>query len=260
MVTTTSPYRAPKALSIFGISEIPEIFPGDDLAEVIVRALQKMGDRIKDDDILVIAQKIVSKSEGRQVHLSSVTPSSRAIDLGEKTEKDPRLVELILKESNALVAYRSGVLIVEHKSGIVLANAGIDRSNVPEGCQDDTVLLLPEDADQSAASIRKKLGSKVGVIINDSVGRAWRLGTIGTAIGASGLSTLVNLNGNPDRNARALQSTLIALADELAAAASIVMGQAAEGIPVVVIRGMEKSEPKGTASQIIRPHQMDLFR
>ncbi len=253
-------YTAPEELRVFGVAGIPEIRPGDDLAAIILKALREANKSLQSGDVVVAAQKIISKSEGRLITLSSVSPSSEAIDLGKKTEKDPRLVELILRESVSVVAHRPGVLIVEHKSGLVLANAGIDRSNVENGHGDETVLLLPENPDRSAAALRDGLGVNVGVVINDSLGRAWRVGTIGTAIGVAGLSAIVDLNGNPDMQQRPLQATIIGMADELAAAASIVMGQAAEARPVAIIRGLSGHLADGAARDLMRPRETDLFR
>jgi len=229
--------------------------PGDDLARLIAPA------GLRDHDIVVLAQKIVSKAEGRLVRLSDVTPSPRARDLGEKADKDPRLVELILRESTEVVRATRGVLIVEHRLGFVMANAGIDASNIDDPEQ---VLLLPVDPDGSARRLRDRLkeiaGVEVGVIINDSWGRAWRNGTVGMAIGAAGLPALVDMRGQPDMNGRILRVTEIGHADELAAAASLMMGQAAEGRPVVIVRGLGPPARDGKAAELVRAKQMDLFR
>ena len=216
---------------------------------------------LKNHDVVVLAQKIVSKAEGRLFRLSDVTPSERAIDYGRKVDKDPRLVELILRESKEIVRAITGVLIVEHRLGFVMANAGIDASNVDDP---DQVLLLPADPDLSARRLRtdfKRIAKvDVGVVINDSWGRAWRMGTTGAAIGAAGLPGLIDMRGQPDMNGRILRVTEIGHADEIAAAASLLMGQAAEGRPVVVIRGLGAPSRDGNAAELVRPKRMDLFR
>jgi coenzyme F420-0:L-glutamate ligase/coenzyme F420-1:gamma-L-glutamate ligase len=251
-------------LTLTALEGIPSIASGDDLGALILSAVKSSALDFRDGDILVLAQKIVSKAEGRQVCLTDVKPSRRAIELGNKTQKDPRVVELILRESREVIRCRPGLIIVEHRLGLVMANAGIDASNVdrPEG--DDAVLLLPEDPDRSAAAIRETIRAStradVGVVINDSFGRAWRMGTVGTAIGAAGLPALMDMKGQPDRNGRILQSTEIGVADEVAAAASLLMGQAGEGRPVIHMRGFPYSLRDGNADELIRPRQMDLFR
>ena len=234
---------------------LPRIKPGDDLAILIA----PFG--LRDHDVVVLAQKIVSKSEGRLFRLSDVIPSEKAIELGEKIDKDPRLAELILRESVEVVRAVRGVLIVQHRLGFVMANAGVDASNVDDPEQ---VLLLPADPDGSARRLRARLkevaGVDVGVIINDSWGRAWRMGTVGAAIGAAGLPGLIDMRGHPDMNGRILRVTEIGHADEIAAAASLLMGQAAEGRPVVIVRGLGPPARDGNAAELVRPKQMDLFR
>jgi coenzyme F420-0:L-glutamate ligase/coenzyme F420-1:gamma-L-glutamate ligase len=216
-----------------------------------------------DGDILVVAQKIVSKSEGREVRLKNITPSAAAYELSEVVDKDPRLVEVILGESNEVIRHRPGLIIVENKHGVVLANAGIDMSNVGQD-DGDAVLLLPLDPDESAARLREELrkqtGANVGVIINDSLGRAFRNGTAGVALGVSGLAAVTDLSGTLDLFGRALQVTQVAVADELAAAASLLMGQAAEGRPVVLVRGFTSEFPEETSKQLTRKKEEDLFR
>jgi coenzyme F420-0:L-glutamate ligase / coenzyme F420-1:gamma-L-glutamate ligase len=238
---------------------IPLVEEGDDIADLILASAQQNDVVLRDRDILVIAQKVVSKSEGRSVSLADVVPSKRAIELAALAEKDPRLVELILAESNEVIRVRPGVIIVEHRLGLVLANAGIDRSNV----YGDLALLLPRDPDRSCSQIRERLesraGVKVGVMIIDSIGRAWRNGTIGTLIGASGVPTLLDLRGRPDLFGRLLETTELGWADELAAAASLTMGQASEGRPVVLVRGISLTGD-GTAKDLLRPRAKDLFR
>ncbi|MFV3126832.1 coenzyme F420-0:L-glutamate ligase [Niveispirillum sp. KHB5.9] len=239
------------------------VAPGDDLAGLIADALAGEGLVLEPDDVLVLAQKIVSKAEGRLVRLADVTPSPRATELAEVTAKDARLVELVLSEASEVVRARRGVIIVRHRLGMVLANAGIDQSNVTqEG--DGTALLLPADPDASCAALRDRLASLTGVapavMIVDSVGRAWRNGTIGTAIGIAGAPGLANLRGRPDLFHRPLMTTEVGFADEVAAAASLLMGQAAEGRPLVLVRGLSLSRRDGSAAELIRPLQQDMFR
>ncbi len=241
---------------------IPFIRRDDDLAKIILHAISRARLNLEDGDIFVVAQKVVSRAEGRLVDLRTVTPSAEAKALAAKVEKDPRLVELILRESAEVLRTAPGVLIVEHKLGFVCANAGIDHSNV---CGDDEcVLLLPEDPDASAAQLRRRLeeatGKRLGVLINDSHGRAWRLGTVGVAIGVSGVPALVDVRGRHDLVGRELRTTQIGAADELAAAASLVMGQAAEGIPVLHVRGFPYPLRESRLQELIRPKEKDLFR
>ena len=262
--------QAASQLSITALPGIPLVNPGDDLTEIICNGLKECGTTLMDGDILVLAQKIVSKSEGRYAALESVSPTAAAMELAEEVDKDPRLVELILSESKTVVRKRKGVLIVEHNLGIVMANAGIDASNVEplenhkSGETTQQVLLLPEKPDASCRILRdhlqKKTGANVAVIINDSVGRAWRNGTVGMAIGTAGIDALLDLNGRPDLFDRPLQATQVGLADELASAASIVMGQADEGRPVVHIRGYRTASGNGNAQDLIRAEEQDLFR
>ena len=266
------------ALALTPLSNIPLIRRDDNLADIVVNALSENKISLRDNDILVFAQKIVSKAEGRAVNLATVTPSQRAIELANQTEKDPRLVELILQESNEVLRTRVGAIIVEHKLGFVCANAGIDHSNVSSplrmgeepGVREERdsaqewVLLLPKDPDHSAEKIRRKVesktGSRVGILIIDSHGRAWRNGTVGVAIGIAGLPGLEDLRGRPDLFGYKLQVTQVGVADELGAAASLVMGQAAEGTPVVHVRGFPYPLRKGSLKELIRPKEQDLFR
>jgi coenzyme F420-0:L-glutamate ligase / coenzyme F420-1:gamma-L-glutamate ligase len=248
------------------LTEIPLIHTGDDLILLISNALTKTEIILKDGDILVLAQKIVSKSEGRMVNLATVIPSIQAIELGNRIEKDPRLIELILQESTAVLRTRLGTIIVEHHLGFVCANAGIDHSNVA-GIGDEKeewVLLLPENPDESADKIRKGLEAasrvRLGVMIIDSHGRAWREGTVGTTIGLSGLPGLVDLRGRMDLFDYTLRITQVGVADELAAAASLMMGQADEGIPVIHVRGFPYPLRNGSLVELIRPKELDLFR
>ncbi len=248
------------------LKDIPLIRQGDDLADIIVSALPGSGLSLEDDDILVLGQKVVSKAEGRMVNLADVTPSGAARKLATEVEKDPRLVELMLQESRSVVRTRPGTIIVEHKLGFICANAGIDHSNVAgSGTEaEEFVLLLPVDPDASAASIRKKLaertGKRVGVMIIDSHGRAWRVGTVGVCIGLSGLPAIIDERGWKDLFGYTLRITIVGVADELAAAASLVMGQAAEGTPIVHVRGFPYPLREGSLRELIRPKELDLFR
>ena len=254
---------APK-LSLTALPDVPEVRPGDDLAALILAGVARAGEQLRDGDIVVLAQKIVSKAEGRYVRLADVTPSARAIELAQAARKDPRVVELMLQESREVVRHRPDVIVVEHRLGFVLANAGIDASNLEPAGEDERVLLLPRDPDGSAAALRERLqkatGAKLGVIINDSLGRAWRNGTVGTALGASGLPTLLDLRGKPDLHGRTLRSTEVGVADEVAAAASLLMGQADEGRPIVIVRGFPYPLGDGSAQDLVRPRRLDMFR
>jgi coenzyme F420-0:L-glutamate ligase/coenzyme F420-1:gamma-L-glutamate ligase len=253
-------------LTFTPLPKIPLIHPGDDLAEILLVSLQNARITPEDGDILVLAQKIVSKAEGRLVNITKVTPTKEALALAKQSEKDPRLVELILKESCEVLRVRPGTIIVEHRLGFVCANAGIDHSNVmgEDGDPEDWVLLLPENPDRSALEIRRKLkiatGIRLGVMIIDSHGRAWRVGTIGTAIGISGLPGLMDKRGWKDLFGYRLKITIVAAADELAAAASLVMGEAAEGTPAVHVRGFPYPLREGSLSELLRPKKQDLFR
>jgi coenzyme F420-0:L-glutamate ligase/coenzyme F420-1:gamma-L-glutamate ligase len=236
---------------------------GDDLAAQILHALGAMNMALQAGDIVVVAQKIVSKAEGRLVALTSVTPSPEAIDLARETEKDPRLVELILRESNAVLRKKPGVLIVRHRIGLVGAQAGIDQSNI-EHSDDENALLLPEDPDASARRIRADLaartGTNVGVIISDSMNRPWRLGTIGGAIGSAGITVLDDRRGGHDIYGRELKVTMINRADSIATAATLVMGETTEKTPVALVRGFPAEDSPDSARDIIRPLEEDMFR
>jgi coenzyme F420-0:L-glutamate ligase / coenzyme F420-1:gamma-L-glutamate ligase len=254
------------SLTLTPLQHIPLIRQGNDLADIVVKALLKNNIALADDDILVFAQKIISKAEGRAVNLATITPSPRALELARQTEKDPRVVELILQESNEVLRLRVGAIIVEHKLGFVCANAGIDHSNVAGAgdAAEEWVLLLPADPDRSAEQLRQAVQSqtrkRIGVLVIDSHGRAWRNGTVGTAIGLAGLPGLQDLRGQPDLFGYTLQVTQVGVADELAAAASLVMGQAAEMTPVVHARGFPYSLREGKLNDLIRPKEQDLFR
>ena len=263
------------------LPDIPLIQPGDELAAIILQACELAKMQLVDGDVLVLAQKIVSKAEGRLVNLAEVAPSPAALNLAEKSEKDPRLCELILQESNEVLRIRPGLVVVEHKLGFVCANAGIDHSNVSpptpsspslgEGRGEEKreeegnwYLLLPEDPDRSASQIRTQLeaatGARLGVLIIDSHGRAWREGTVGVTIGLSGLSAVMDERGWKDLFGYELKVTVVGVADELAAAASLMMGQAAEGTPVVHVRGFPYSLGEGRLGDMLRPRDRDLLR
>lgn len=251
-------------LEILAIPGIPLIGAGDDLAALIAEGFSRAGLELRANDVIVIAQKIVSKAEGRAVDLAEVVPSARAVELAKEVQKDPRLVELILSESVRVVRSRPNVLIVEHRLGFVMANAGIDQSNVASPDGPAQALLLPVDPDGSAARLQARLGALLGrapaVVITDSFGRAWRRGTAGVAIGAAGLPALLDLRGNPDLFGRPLQVSISGFADEIAAAASLVMGQGNEAQPVVLVRGLAWSAPANPASELVRPAAEDMFR
>lgn len=245
---------------------IPLVVPGDDLAQITLAALGRAGLKLDDGDILIYAQKIVSKAENRLVNLATVQPSACALELAAITGKDPRLMELVLSESKEVLRTRPGSIIVEHRLGFVCANAGIDHSNVAgEGSADEEwVLLLPHNPDVSAQALRQCLedasGARLGVMIIDSHGRAWRLGTVGVAIGLAGLPGLVDLRGQPDLFGYNLRITQVGAGDELAAAASLVMGQADEGTPIVHVRGFPYPLREAALSEMVRPKETDLFR
>lgn len=251
-------------LTLVPLSGLPEIHPGDDLAALLAEALAAQALQPRDGDAIVLCQKIVSKSEGRRVALDSVVPSARALDVAGRCGKDPALVELVLRESTEVVRCVPDVLIVRHRLGFVVANAGIDQSNVLDG--DRHALLLPLDPDESARSLREalrqRLGVRLAILINDSFGRAWREGVVGACIGCAGFNPLVDRRGESDRNGRILKMTQIAAGDELAAAASLIMGQADEGIPAVWVRGLDRRmlEPSSGASRLVRPLERDLFQ
>jgi coenzyme F420-0:L-glutamate ligase/coenzyme F420-1:gamma-L-glutamate ligase len=250
-----------RELTLIALSDFPEVIANVDLAALVLTAIDRMGQRLHDGDIVVIAQKIVSKAEGRFFVLGEISPSERARKLAITVDKDPRLVELILRESREVLRSVPGVLITEHRLGFVMANAGVDQSNVPGT---DVALLLPCNPDASARKLADDLsaacGARIGVVINDSFGRAWRHGVVGTAIGVAGMPALVDLRGRPDREGRSMKVTQVAAADELAAAASLLMGQADEGCPAVLVRGFPYALRESKAAELVRPHAEDLFR
>jgi len=252
----------PESLSIHALSGIPLVQAGDDIASLLVDALDRAGLSLADGDVLVIAQKIVSKAEGRQVRLADVNPSSEAQALAVEVDKDPRLVELILRESSAIIRKAPGILIVRHRLGIIGANAGIDQSNIDHQAG-ECALLLPEDPDHSAARIRASLqqrtGKKPGVIISDSANRPWRLGSIGQSIGSSGITVLDDRRNGTDLFGRKLQVTVINRADSIATAAMLVMGETTERVPAALVSGFQPEESRQSARDALRPAVEDLF-
>lgn len=252
------------AVSLTGLTGLRDVVAGDDLADLILQALESLALALQPQDVLVIAQKIISKAEGRYVALDDVAPSDRARELAEVTGKDARLVELILCESSHVLRALPDVLIVRHRLGYVMANAGIDRSNVESEGGRERVLLLPLDPDRSAAELRqgmaKRCGVSAGIIISDSFGRPWRMGVTNVALGAAGVPTLIDRRGEADRYGRPLEITQVALGDAIAAAAGVVMGEAAEGTPVVLVRGLTLLAPARSALTLIRPLAQDLFQ
>jgi coenzyme F420-0:L-glutamate ligase/coenzyme F420-1:gamma-L-glutamate ligase len=253
-------------LTLTPIYDIPRINAHDDLGEILITAVNHSTLAPSDGDIWVVAQKIVSKAEGRLINLNQITPTKRAKEIAIKTNKDARFVQLVLNESNEVLRVKPGALIVEHKCGFICANAGIDHSNVEnvDGDTENWFLLLPEDPGRSAKILRAKLEAyfkkQFGVLIIDSHGRAWRNGTVGMSIGLSGLPGVVDLRGTPDMNGFQLQITQVGCADELAAAASLVMGQAAEMTPVVHVSGFPYALREGDMRELIRKKDEDLFR
>lgn len=250
----------PHRLELLAVPGLPMVQPGDDLAALIADRTPPLQDR----DVLVIAQKIVSKAENRSVDLATVTPSPEAIALAAQVGKDPHLVQVILSESTRVVRSRPNLLIMQHRLGFVMANAGVDHSNVAPVGGPDYALLLPEDPDASAAALRASLEARTGrslaVIISDSFGRPWRRGTVGVAIGAAGLPALIDMRGQPDLFGRTLEVTVIGFADEIAAAAGLLQGQAGEAQPVAIVRGLTWTAPDAPVNDLVRPPQEDLFR
>lgn len=252
-----------RSLTLTALAGLPLVKPGDDLAALLAAGLRQTQIAPQVGDVVIVAQKVVSKAEGRVVNLKEIVPSARAVTLARKVNKDARLVEVILSESDEVVRHKRDVLIVAHRLGFVMANAGVDQSNV--GSEDaEQVLLLPRDPDASAAVLKTQLdrefGTNLGVLINDSFGRAWRNGVVGVALGAAGIPTLRDMAGTPDLFGRKMRVTEVAVADEIAAAASLLMGQAAEGQPAVHLRGLFCDAPVFPASALVRAKEMDLFR
>ena len=250
----------PDRLELIALSDMPLVAAGGDLAELIAETLQRSDIQLDDHDVLVVAQKIVSKAEGRLVDLGTVVPSEQAQRRARQTGKDPRLVELILRESVRVVRQTDSLIITENTIGLVMANSGVDQSNVEEG----HALLLPEDPDRSALTLRQhlmqRLSRTVGVVIADSMGRAWRKGIVGHAIGVAGVEAVVDLRASLDLFGRALRATQIGLADEIAAAATLVMGQGGEGRPVAIVRGFGGFDQPTNAKALVRDKDRDLFR
>ena len=251
-------------LRLIALPDFPQVAAGDDLAAMTTEALARAGLVLCTDDVLVYAQKVISKAEGRRIDLADVVPSTKALELARTVQKDPRLVELVLRESQRVVRCAKDVLIVEHRLGLIMANAGIDQSNVADPSSGDFALLLPEDPDASAERLREQLrilsGCEPGVVVSDSFGRPWRLGTVGVAIGCAGFPATLDLRGQTDLFGRPLRVTVVGHADEIASAASILMGQASESSPVILVRGLTLRAPHQPAAALIRPSQQDLFR
>jgi coenzyme F420-0:L-glutamate ligase/coenzyme F420-1:gamma-L-glutamate ligase len=249
-----------RALTVFPVAGLPEVRPGDDLVGLVTSALARVGERLAEGDVVVVAQKIVSKSEGRVVRLADVAPSERAKEMAGGTNKDPRQLEVVLRETKTILRWERGVLISETHHGFVCANAGVDRSNAG---QPDAVVLLPVDPDGSAARLREEVtrraGVHVAVVITDTFGRAWREGHMNVAIGIAGLPALKRYMGQLDPEGYELRVTEIAVADEVAAAAELVMGKL-DRCPVAIVRGLAFDEPAETAREYVRPAEKDLFR
>lgn len=256
MITSTAPQ-----LLLTGLPDIPMIAPGDDLVAITLAGLQRAGITLQDGDVLVYASKVISKAEGRYVPLAQVRVTPAADAIAASIDKDPRLVELILAESAEVLRTRPGLIVVQHRLGFISANAGIDQSNVGE---EEVALLLPQDPDASARRLRSGLqaatGADVAIVINDSHGRAWRLGTVGVAIGLAGMQPLTDRRGEPDLFGRTLRVTVLGTADEIAAAASLLQGGANEALPIVHMRGVPYRRGDGRLTDLLRPKESDLFR
>jgi len=252
------------AVSLTAIAGVPAVHPGDDVAALLADAMQAGAVAPSNGDVLVVTHKIISKAENCYRTLAEVEPSPQARELASVSGKDAAVVELILCESREVVRVRPGLIITEHRSGVVMANAGIDQSNVPDAGGKARVLLLPKDADASSAAIREALSERFGVrmavIVSDSVGRAWRNGVVGLALGAAGLPALKDLRGQTDMEGRALEVTQVGFADAVAGAAQLLMGEADEGLPAVLVRGLAWNEAPVAASALIREREQDLFR
>jgi coenzyme F420-0:L-glutamate ligase/coenzyme F420-1:gamma-L-glutamate ligase len=250
-------------LDLFALPGLPMVREGDDLPALIAAGLDRAGQRLQDRDVVVIAQKIVSKAEGRTVDLADVVPTPAAIALAAQVGKDPRIVQVVLSDSVRVVRSRPNLMIMQHRLGFVMANAGVDQSNVAAADGRQRALLLPLDPDGSAEAVRARLaaayGATIGVVISDSFGRPWRRGTVGVAIGAAGLPSIIDLRGLPDLFGRTLEVSIIGFADEIAAAASLLQGQAAEAQPVVVLRGLTWQAPNSPVGDMVRPPEEDLF-
>jgi coenzyme F420-0:L-glutamate ligase/coenzyme F420-1:gamma-L-glutamate ligase len=251
-------------LHLYALPDFPQVTSGDDLGVLTAEASARAGFTLRNDDVLVVAQKVVSKAEGRRINLADVSPGRAALKLARTVRKDPRLVELVLRESRRVVRCAEDVLIVEHRLGLIMANAGIDQSNVADPFEGEFALLLPEDPDRSAACLRERLraltGSEPGIVISDSFGRPWRVGTVGVAIGCAGIAATLDLRGHADLFGRPLNVTVVGHADEIASAASILMGQASEARPVILMRDLAQPMQHHPAASLLRPPHLDLFR
>ncbi len=253
-----------RTISLHALSSIPLVMPGDDIGKIIIESLDIDQLELAEGDVIVVAQKIISKAEGRYRNLADVIPTAEALGIAKTVNKDPRLVELILQESVDIIRQAPGVLIVENQLGIVHANAGIDRSNIPAEANGENVLLLPVEPDASAKALKQFVantqGVDVAVIINDSTGRAWRNGTTGIAIGVAGIPAIIDMRGTPDLFKRPMETTEIGFADEIASAASLLMGQADEGSPVVIVKGLHPRQDDQGVKPLLRSRERDLFR
>lgn len=251
-------------ITLTAVPDLPMITPGDDLVTIILEGLEHAGLHLEDGDVVVIAHKVVSKAEGRITRLSDVQPSDAAWALAEATHKDSRLVQVILDDSSDILRSRPGLIVAEHRLGFVCANAGIDRSNVAPAGDDSLVARLPLDPDHSARAMRERIreltGKTVAVIINDTHGRPFRNGGVGVAIGVAGLAPVTDLRGQPDLFGYTLQHTTVGLADQIASAASLLQGQADEGRPVVILRGVPYEPGEGSSQEMLRAKELDMFR
>ena len=254
----------PDRVEIIGLPGVPMVQPGDDIAALAISALVDAAIGPEAGDVLVVAQKIISKAENRFIDVSTVKPSEEAKKLAAETKKDARFCEVVLSESKRVVRHRENLIIAEHRLGWVMANAGIDHSNVAPGDDHERVLLLPVDPDASARALREELvasyGVPMAVIISDSFGRPFRRGTVGVALGSAGLPAIIDWRGHPDLFGRPLEVTETGFADEIAAAASLVMGQADEAMPMVLVRGLHWTAPEADGAALVRPPEHDLFR
>jgi len=252
------------SLTLRVLLDIPSIVEGDDLGVILGDALDALAVAPVSGDVLVVTHKIISKADGRSVDLNTVKPSRAAEELARETGKSPAFCEVVLGESRQIIRKRQGLIIAEHRLGMIMANAGIDRSNVANGADEERVLLLPENPDRHAADLARDLsarfGIKLAVVVSDSVGRAWRRGVVGLALGAANLSAVMDLRGRLDRDGRPLAVTEVGLADEIASAAELLMGEADEGRPAVLVSGLSLEGRSRPASDLIRPAADDLFR
>ena len=250
---------SPFPVQIIPLTGLPEVAPGDDIARLLAEAAERQGLVLNQGDVFVVAQKIVSKAEGRIVRLDSIEPSARAKRWAAEYQKDPRVIELVLREASSIVRMERGVIIAQTRHGFICANAGVDVSNVPG----ETASLLPENPDRSARTLQEQLvrvfGVHLAVIISDTFGRPWREGLVNVALGIAGMNPLVDYRSQRDAHGKTLRATVIALADELAAAGGLVMGKP-DRVPVAVVQGMAVSQGKGSGRDLIRPAERDLFR